>query len=88
MQDKWEFFVQTTHPGAIQVDGDTATGRAYLCEVGRRLAEIHHRYGRAPGESVNPAHHADDPQRSRAGSPQSRPDRIGPQTGKGANARL
>jgi len=35
MQAKWEFFVQTTHPGAIQVDGDTATGRAYLCELGR-----------------------------------------------------
>jgi hypothetical protein len=51
MQDMWEFFVQTTHPGAIQVDGDTATGRAYLCEVGRRLAEIHHRYG--PGHLVS-----------------------------------
>jgi len=28
-----DYFVQTTHPGAIQLDGDTATGRAYLCEV-------------------------------------------------------
>jgi ketosteroid isomerase-like protein len=24
-----EFFVQTTHPGTIQLDGDTASGRAY-----------------------------------------------------------
>lgn len=35
MQGLWEFFVQTTHPGAVQVDGDTATGRAYLQELGR-----------------------------------------------------
>jgi hypothetical protein len=30
-----EFFVQTTHPGTIQLDGDTATGRAYIQEVAR-----------------------------------------------------
>ena len=24
----WDFFVQTTHPGTIELDGDTATGRA------------------------------------------------------------
>ena len=29
----WDFFVQTTHPGTIQLDGDTAAGRAYLSEV-------------------------------------------------------
>jgi ketosteroid isomerase-like protein len=23
----WDFFVQTTHPGTIQLDGDTASGR-------------------------------------------------------------
>ena len=28
-----DYFVQTTHPGTIQLDGDTATGRAYLHEV-------------------------------------------------------
>ena len=28
-----EYFVQTGHPGTIQVDGDTATGRAYLSEL-------------------------------------------------------
>jgi ketosteroid isomerase-like protein len=28
-----DYFVQTTHPGTIQLNGDTATGRAYLSEV-------------------------------------------------------
>ena len=31
----WEFFVQNTHPGTIQLDGDTATGRAYIQELAR-----------------------------------------------------
>ena len=35
MQGAWEFFVQTTHPGVLQVDGDTASGRVYLSELGR-----------------------------------------------------
>jgi ketosteroid isomerase-like protein len=35
MQGEWEYFVQATHPGAIQVDGDTASGRAYIQELGR-----------------------------------------------------
>jgi ketosteroid isomerase-like protein len=35
LQGEWEYFVQTVHPGAIQVDGDTASGRAYLQELGR-----------------------------------------------------
>src|SRR6516164_6267020 len=30
-----DYFVQTTHPGMIQLHGDTATGRAYLSEVAR-----------------------------------------------------
>jgi ketosteroid isomerase-like protein len=34
MQGLWEYFVQTTHPGSIQVDGDTAVGRAYILEFG------------------------------------------------------
>ena len=37
LQDQWEFFVQNTHPGTIQLDGDTATGRAYIQEVARAL---------------------------------------------------
>jgi len=30
-----DYFVQTTHPGMIALDGDTATGRAYLSELAR-----------------------------------------------------
>jgi len=30
-----DYFVQTTHPGTIQLDGDTASGRAYLQELVR-----------------------------------------------------
>jgi ketosteroid isomerase-like protein len=32
-----EFLVQNTHPGIIQLDGDAATGRAYMSEVIRLL---------------------------------------------------
>jgi ketosteroid isomerase-like protein len=32
-----DYFVQTTHPGTVQLDGGTATGRAYLSE----LAHLH-----------------------------------------------
>jgi ketosteroid isomerase-like protein len=32
-----EFLIQNTHPGIIQLDGDTATGRAYMSEIGRLL---------------------------------------------------
>jgi ketosteroid isomerase-like protein len=28
-----EFLVQNTHPGMIRIDGDTATGRAYMSEI-------------------------------------------------------
>ena len=35
MADLWDYVVQTTHPGTIQVEGDTATGRAYIAEFGR-----------------------------------------------------
>jgi ketosteroid isomerase-like protein len=49
-----EFLVQTTHPGVIELDGDTASGRAYMQElirtrVGRselKLAIYHDRYQR------------------------------------------
>jgi ketosteroid isomerase-like protein len=30
-----DFLVQNTHPGVIRLDGDTASGRAYMHEVGR-----------------------------------------------------
>jgi SnoaL-like domain len=28
-----DYFVQNTHPGRIQLDGDTASGRAYISEL-------------------------------------------------------
>jgi ketosteroid isomerase-like protein len=37
LQAQWDFFVQNTHPGLIELDGDTATGRAYIQEVARAL---------------------------------------------------
>jgi uncharacterized protein (TIGR02246 family) len=56
MQGLWEYFVQTTHPGTIQVDGDTAVGREYVSEIGRQrnghselnYAVYHDRYQRTP----------------------------------------
>ena len=56
LQAQWDFFVQTTHPGTIQLHGDTATGRAYLQELVRTLdgrqglnyAIYHDRYQRTP----------------------------------------
>ena len=49
-----DYLVQTTHPGTIQLDGDTASGRAYLQELGRlrdgrselNYAIYHNRYQR------------------------------------------
>ncbi|GGQ82577.1 LUD domain-containing protein [Streptomyces asoensis] len=54
LQSQWDFFVQTTHPGTIVLDGDTATGRAYIQELARALdgrqglnfAVYHDRYRR------------------------------------------
>ena len=56
LRDVWEFFVQHSHPGMIQLDGDTATGRAYIVEFGRfrdgsshlNYALYHDRYQRTP----------------------------------------
>ena len=56
LQDQWEFFVQTTHPGTIHLDGDTATGRACIQELARardgrqglNYAIYHDRYRRTP----------------------------------------
>jgi len=36
MQGIWDYFVQITHPGQIHLDGDTATGRAYISELGHK----------------------------------------------------
>jgi ketosteroid isomerase-like protein len=54
LQAQWDIFVQTTHPGTIQLDGDSATGRAYLQELvrardgrqGLNYAIYHDRYQR------------------------------------------
>ncbi|MEU2230157.1 LUD domain-containing protein [Streptomyces vietnamensis] len=54
LQAQWDFFVQNTHPGTIRIDGDTATGRAYMHELARTLdgrqgqnfAVYHDRYRR------------------------------------------
>jgi ketosteroid isomerase-like protein len=54
LQSQWDFFVQTTHPGTIRLDGETATGRAYIHELARTLdgrqglnyAVYHDRYQR------------------------------------------
>jgi len=35
LQGLWDYFVQTTHPGTIRLDGDTASGRAYIQELAR-----------------------------------------------------
>ncbi|WP_034091891.1 nuclear transport factor 2 family protein [Streptacidiphilus albus] len=34
-QGLWEFFVQHTHSGVVRLDGDAATGRAWIQEFGR-----------------------------------------------------
>jgi ketosteroid isomerase-like protein len=56
LQDRWDFFVQTTHPGTIQLEGDTASGRAYIQELIRlrdgsshlNYAIYHDQYRRTP----------------------------------------
>jgi len=52
----WQFFVQNTHAGVIELHGDTATGRTYVEELGRfrdggshhNYAVYHDRYRRTP----------------------------------------
>ncbi|MGH3735338.1 MAG: YybH family protein [Micromonosporaceae bacterium] len=56
LQGLWDYFVQTVHPGTIQLVGDTAVGRAYLSEFGRmrdgsshlNYSLYHDRYRRTP----------------------------------------
>ncbi len=51
-----DYLVQTTHPGTIRLDGDTASGRAYICELIHlhdgssqlNYAIYHDRYQRTP----------------------------------------
>lgn len=52
----WAYFVQNTHPGPVRLDGDTATGRAYIAEFGGfqdgrsnlNYSLYHDRYERTP----------------------------------------
>jgi ketosteroid isomerase-like protein len=52
-----DYLVQTTHPGFLRLDGDTASGRAYIHEIIRlrdgsshmNYAIYHDRYQRTPG---------------------------------------
>jgi ketosteroid isomerase-like protein len=53
-----DYLVQNTHPGTIQIDGDTASGRAYLSEL------IHLRDGKS---HLNYAIYHDRYQRTRDG---------------------
>jgi ketosteroid isomerase-like protein len=54
MQGLWDYFVQTVHPGTITVDGEAASGRAYVSEFGHmhdgrtelNYAIYHDRYAR------------------------------------------
>jgi hypothetical protein len=56
MQGLWDYFIQTTHPGTIQLEGDTAVGRAHVSEFGQmrnnrselNYALYHDRYERTP----------------------------------------
>jgi ketosteroid isomerase-like protein len=34
LQKLWNYFVQNVHPGAVELNGDTATGRTYVNEFG------------------------------------------------------
>jgi ketosteroid isomerase-like protein len=52
----WDYLVQTTHPGTIQLEGDTASGRAYVQSFGQmrdgnshlNYPAYHDRYRRTP----------------------------------------
>jgi hypothetical protein len=56
LQGLWDYFVQNAHPGMIQLEGETAVGRAYVSEFGRfrdgsshsNYAVYHDRYQRTP----------------------------------------
>jgi ketosteroid isomerase-like protein len=55
LRGKWEYFIQNTHSGTIQLEGDTAVGRAYIEEFGSfsgrsflNYSLYHDRYERTP----------------------------------------
>jgi ketosteroid isomerase-like protein len=52
----WDYLVQATHPGIVQLEGDTASGRAYVLSFGHmrdgssqlNYSVYHDRYRRTP----------------------------------------
>lgn len=54
LQEQWDFFIQNTHQGTVVIDGDSATGRAFIQEIARlrngfeglNFAVYHDRYRR------------------------------------------
>ncbi|MCG5454648.1 nuclear transport factor 2 family protein [Micromonospora sp. PSH03] len=86
----WEYLVQTTHPGTIQLDGDRASGRAYVLSFGRmrdggshlNYSVYHDRYQRTPDgwkftERVDEVLYVDTT--PLAGSPPPQSARVQPQ---------
>jgi ketosteroid isomerase-like protein len=67
LQALLDYFVQTTHPGTIRLDGDTAAGRAYISELIRfrdgnshlNYAVYHDRYQRTAGSSPSASTRSD-----------------------------
>lgn len=56
LTELWDYFLQGTHPGTIELDGDTASGRTYVRTFGRMLngsshqnySVYHDKYRRTP----------------------------------------
>src|SRR5215212_5861182 len=44
LQGLWDYFVQTTHPGTIRLEGDSAAGRAYISELMHGRGSSHLNY--------------------------------------------
>ncbi|NUR72201.1 MAG: LUD domain-containing protein [Hamadaea sp.] len=89
LQAQWDFFVQNTHPGSIQLAGDSATGRTYMHEVVRTLtgheginfAIYHDRYQRTAdgwrfAERVYEVRYL-DPSPLAGGAPEAKPSEPG-----------
>jgi ketosteroid isomerase-like protein len=98
LQEQWDFFVQNTHPGTIQLDGDSATGRAYIHELARtrdgrqglNYAIYHDRYQRTPDgwkftERVYEVRYLDTSPLAGA-APSTAIDAAGPSAGPGRSA--
>jgi ketosteroid isomerase-like protein len=79
----WDYLVQTTHPGTIQLEGDAASGRAYVQSFGHmrdgrshlNYSAYHDRYRRTPDgwkftERINEIRYVDTT--PLAGSPPAR----------------